>query len=112
MQGRPDLSTLPILGAGGEGSGKTSLSGSDGGMDLPCLRAETEAAPWAHGQAARPEGTPQIPTAYPAASSRRVCAYRSGKQGWAGGRDSDLGARMPAGAWEPAKHPPCVHITK
>lgn len=70
---------FPVLSRGslgswaeGEWPGKTSLSGSDGRMDLPCSRAETEVTPWAQDQVARPEGMLEIPTAYPAASSPRA----------------------------------------
>lgn len=89
---------------------KNSRSGSDGGMDLLCSRAETEAAPWAQGQGSR---TPEIPTAHPAASAPRGCACPSGNgPGWRAGQGREsLDAR---GAWpsEPAGCPHFARITE
>lgn len=69
VQGHPGQQRVSTCGgalswAGGEGMGKTSLSGSDGRMGL-VLGQKPRQLPGHRARAARPEGTPEIPTAYP-----------------------------------------------
>lgn len=90
-------SSLQVLGAGREEETgeKTSWSGLDGGMDLPCSRAETEAAPWAQGQGCWAGNTRDAHCSSSTFRSQAALAHLG--TGWAGGQGRDGRAWVPAG---------------
>lgn len=74
---------------------KTSQSGSDSGMDLPCSRAESEAAPWAQGQAIGAGNTRDLHCSSSSFGSQAALAHL--QTGWAGGQGRDGRACVPMG---------------
>lgn len=104
-------------GLGAQGPGETSLSGSNTGRNLPCSRAETEAAPQAQSQAAQPEERQQFPLLIlqlhlDAAFADLETRGGAGAQGRAGQGWGEPRCPAQPGSWSQLKCPHFLHFTK